>query len=34
MVNDYDHVVNHELDKLNQCIISGIPKSSEALFGN
>ena len=32
MVNDYDHVVNHELDKLNQCIISGIPKEFRGII--
>ena len=32
VVNDYDHVVNHELDKLNQCIISGIPKEFRGII--
>ncbi|KAL6449829.1 GYP5 GTPase-activating protein GYP5 [Candida maltosa Xu316] len=32
VVNDYDHVVNHESEKLNQSIIKGIPKEFRGII--
>ncbi|RLV91491.1 GTPase-activating protein GYP5 [Spathaspora sp. JA1] len=32
IVNDYDYVINHESDKLNQVIMSGIPKEFRGII--